>query len=224
MRPVRSTGPRAPRPRHDDFPLPFPVLAAKDGGEQAGEEEEYAVHDAEGPARLEHGARLVGGDAIGVEVGLGEDAQGERVALGRGAGAIVAADVAQGADAADEGADDAQVDEGDEVGVVARAVVGEEGEDAPDGGEDGDDEEDEDGGGREAVLLVVDVHEVGEHAEGWDLGRGEGSAPVRWRGGEGEEELGRGRRGLTRVIISMKRQKVKKSSNIMIAAVKVRPL
>lgn len=60
------------------------------------------------------------------------------------------------------------------MGVVAAAVVGEEGADGPDGSEDGDDEEDEDGGGREEVLAVVDVYEVGEHAEGWDLRGGWG--------------------------------------------------
>jgi len=114
-------------------------------------------------------SRLIDSDAIGVEIRLAEDAERERVGLGGDGGAVVVGDAAQVVDAGDEGADEAEVDEGDEVGVVAGAVVGEEGEDGPDGGEDGDDEEDEDGGWGEEVLGVVDVDEVGEHAEGGDL-------------------------------------------------------
>ena len=51
-------------------------------------------------------------------------------------------------------------------------MVGEEGCDSPGGAEHGDDEEDKDVVGGEGVGFGVDVHEVGEHAEGWDLWRG----------------------------------------------------
>lgn len=173
MRPVAPMRPGPPRrPRHHDLLLPPLVAVADHGGQQAGEEEENAIHDAKGPAGLEHGAGLVDRDAVGVDVGGAEDAEAQRVGLLVDVGAGVAADAAQVPDAGDEGAHEAQVDEGDEVRVVAAAVVGEEGEDGPDGGEDGDDEEDEDRGRRQEVLLVVDVDEVGEHAEGGDLWRG----------------------------------------------------
>jgi hypothetical protein len=171
--PVRAMRPVGPGPagrtRHDDVLLAAVVAAADHGREQAGDEEEDAVHDAEDPAGLEHGAGLVDVDAKRIHVRGAEDAEAQRVGLLVDVGARVAGDAAQVPDAGDEGADEAEVDEGDEVRVVARAVVGEEGEDGPHGRQDGDDEEDEDRGGREQVLRVVDVDEVGEHAERWDL-------------------------------------------------------
>ena len=48
-------------------------------------------------------------------------------------------------------------------------MVREEGGDGPGGGEDADDEEHEDVVWGEGVVGVVDVDEVGEHAEGGDL-------------------------------------------------------
>lgn len=51
-------------------------------------------------------------------------------------------DVAKFVDAGDEGADEAEVDEGDEDGGVAGGSAAENGEDSPGGCEDGDDEED----------------------------------------------------------------------------------
>lgn len=201
MAPVAARPPRAPG--DDDLLLPGRIPAADERGQQAGDEEEDAVHDAEDPAGLEHGAGLIDGDAVRVDVGLAEDAQGQGVGLRGDAGAVVGADAAQVVDAGDEGADVAEVDEGDEVAVGPAAVVGEEGEDGPHGGEDGDDEEHEDGGRGEQVLRVVDVHEVGEHAERWDLqGRGRVSwwsrRWLRWGCGEGEtgaegKEEGNGR-------------------------------
>jgi len=92
------------------------------------------------------------------------------------------ADAAQGPDGADEGADEGEVDEGDEEAVGARAVVREEGGDGPGAGEDGDDEEDEDGVWGEGVGGYVDVDEVGEHADCGDQGDDLEEAP------EGEED------------------------------------
>jgi len=91
-------------------------------------------------------------------------------------------DAAQGPDGADEGAHEAQVDEGDEEAVGAGAVPGEEGGDGPDAGEDRDDEEDEDGVRGEGVGAVVEGDEVGEHAYYWDQGEDLEEAP------EGEED------------------------------------
>lgn len=48
-------------------------------------------------------------------------------------------------------------------------MVDEECANGPHGAEDGDDKEDEDGGGRELVVVGIDVDEVGEHAQGGDL-------------------------------------------------------
>jgi len=61
--------------------------------------------------------------------------------------AVLVGYAAQLVDPCDQGADETEVDEGDEEGVVFRAVVGEEGADCPGGREHGDDEEDEDVGG-----------------------------------------------------------------------------
>ncbi len=76
---------------------------------------------------------------------------------------------AQLVDAGDEGADEAEVNEGDEEGVGARAVVGEQRGDGPGGAEDRDDEQDQDVVRGESVGFRVDVDEPGEHAEGGDL-------------------------------------------------------
>src|ERR1700728_2829974 len=112
-------GPRAPcAPRNDDLLL-APIMAAADKrGEQARDEKEDAIHDAKGKTRLEHGTCLVNRHAKGIDVRLAEDAEGEGIALGRDAGAGVAGDAAQVPDAGDEGADEAQVDEGDEMAIV----------------------------------------------------------------------------------------------------------
>jgi len=69
-------------------------------------------------------------------------------------------DAAEFVDACDEGADETEVDEGDEEAIGFGAVVGEEGADCPGGGEDADDEEDEDVVWCEGVVGCVDVHEV----------------------------------------------------------------
>jgi hypothetical protein len=63
-------------------------------------------------------------------------------------------------DTSDKCADEAEIDEGDEEGVGAGAVVGEECCDGPHGAEDGDDEQDEDVVGSEEVILVVNVYKV----------------------------------------------------------------
>ncbi|KFY45031.1 hypothetical protein V495_03139 [Pseudogymnoascus sp. VKM F-4514 (FW-929)] len=107
-------------------------------------EKEQAVHNRQRPTRLEHRTRLAQRDPIAAEAGTPQQRKGSR-----------------GVDAPDEGADEGEVDEGDEAGVVLGAVVGEEGADGPDDGEDDDDEEDEDGVGGEGVGGDVEVDEPG---------------------------------------------------------------
>lgn len=76
-------------------------------GEDGGEEEEDGVHDAEGEARLEQGARLVGVDADAVAVDA-EEAEVDGVGRAVGdVGAVGAGDEAEVVDAGDEGADEA---------------------------------------------------------------------------------------------------------------------
>ncbi len=86
------------------------------------------------------------------------------------AGTVFVCDAAQLVDACYQGTDEAEVDEGDEASIVSGPVVCEEGCDGPGGAEDTDDEEDEDVGWCQGVVARVDVHEVGKHAEGGDLG------------------------------------------------------
>jgi hypothetical protein len=153
----------------DDLLVGVGVTPADEEGEAGGEEEEDAVHDAEDPRGLEHGARLVGVQA-GPAVGQGaEDTEAEGAGgVVRHVGAVLVG-AAQDVDGADEGAAEAEVDEGDEDAVGARPVVGEEGVDGPGGAEHRHDEEDQDGVGREGVGHDVLIHEPGEHAEGGDL-------------------------------------------------------
>lgn len=83
-------------------------LVAVEPGQDGGHEEEDAVHDAEGPAGLEHGARLVRVDRHAVAVVLAEDAKVDVVRVAPAdAGAVGAADEAEVVDCGDEGADKA---------------------------------------------------------------------------------------------------------------------
>lgn len=132
------------------------------------DEEEDDVDDAQRPASLEHGARLVGGPVI---VGAGDGDVAETIGpVGAAAdrSAVDVADAAQVVDTGDEGAEDEDVDDTDEEGVGRGAVVGEESKDGPGEGDDGDDEEDEDGGWGEGVCVVEAIYEPGEHAHDRD--------------------------------------------------------
>lgn len=79
---------------------------AVEPGEHGGEEEEDAVHDAEGEAGLEHGARLVGVDADAVAVEGSKRPEADVVARPADVGAVRAGDEAQVVDSSDEGADE----------------------------------------------------------------------------------------------------------------------
>jgi len=146
-------------------------------------EEEDDIHDPERKTSLLHRALLIGTE-MDASYGSGpEIAKGDRVWRAGGyVGAVLVGDVAEGVDAADECADEEEIDEGNEAGVVGRAVVGEECCDGPSEGEDGDNEEDEDIVGSEGASSVVDVHKVGEHAHCWDQSYDLHEAP------EGEED------------------------------------
>lgn len=83
---------------------------AVEPGEEGGEEEEDDVHDAEGEARLEQGARLVRVDAEAVAVELAKDAKVDVVGgPGRDVRAVGPGDEAEVVDACDEGAEEACV-------------------------------------------------------------------------------------------------------------------
>lgn len=184
------------------------------------DEEEDTVHDAQGKACLEQSARLVDIDSKAVEMGGTEDAKGGVVgAAGGDVGAVGASNEAQVVDACYQGANEGKVDEGDEAGVVAAAVVAEQGEDGPCRAEDGDDEEDQDVCRSQEVVPVVAIDEVAEYAEEGNLFAQEAlrlaqlaiqrcAACVAFRAWTEK-------RGLTRVRISMKRQKAKNTANSM---------
>lgn len=129
------------------------LRAAHDKRKESRDGEQHAIHDAEGIARLQQVAGVFGpDDGVRREVDVPES-------VGGCGGAGLVADEAQLVDGADERADEAQVDEGDEVGVGARAVVREQRVDSPTGGEHGHDEQDEDIGRGEGIVLHVDVDE-----------------------------------------------------------------
>lgn len=120
------------------FPLP-----THEQQQEARNSKEDAVHDPERKARLQHRAILI---RVQAEWRISADAivvDGEReVAVVFESGAVGSGDVAQFVDAGDEGANEAEVDEGDEEGGVTGGFAAEDGGDGPGGGEDGNDEED----------------------------------------------------------------------------------
>lgn len=101
-------------------------------GQDAGNEEEHTVHNAERERRLEHRARLVD---VGVIVGHRSRAKGPEADVvgiaARDARAVGGRDEAQRVHGADEGADEEQVDHRHEGRVRRRAVVAEERVDGP---------------------------------------------------------------------------------------------
>lgn len=151
--------------------LPALLLVAMEERHHACNEEEYAVHDPKREARLQHRALLVGSKVQRVRSDTAQYAKVDLVGVARCHGrAVLVRYAAQLVYTCDQGADEAEIDEGDEAGVGFRAVVGEEGADCPGAGKDGDDEEDEDVGWCEGIVTGVDVDEVGQHAESGDLG------------------------------------------------------
>lgn len=143
----------------DDLPL---IGSAVDEQHEEGEEEEDAVHDAEGEAGLEQRAVLVDVDVEAIERHAADLAQRDIQArgLGDGAAALVG-DEAQLVHGGDQGTDEAEINQGHEERVALCAAVAEEGVDAPCCAEDRDDEQDEDECWSEDVMGSVEVDEVG---------------------------------------------------------------
>ncbi len=70
---------------------PLLGVVAVQQGKNGGEEEKHNVHDAQGKARLEHGARLVDVNSEAVEMGGTEDAEANVVGIAGGDVATVGA-------------------------------------------------------------------------------------------------------------------------------------
>lgn len=136
----------------------------QENGQDGSKEEEENIHDAKRPRGLEHGAVLVD---IGREPGAGllaivpERADLDVDGCGLEVGAAGAVDGAEFVDGSDEGADEAEVDKGDEEGGATGRAETEEGAEGPGAGEDGDDEENEDRGRRELVVGLEAIDEPG---------------------------------------------------------------
>lgn len=129
---------------HHNLPIVPPPMHEQQ--QKRGNRKEDAIHDAKCKACLQHRAVLVG---VEVKGGRGGDTgivngEGEVAVVGK-VGAVGICDVTKLVDASDEGADEAEIYEGDEHGGVAGGFTAEDGDEGPCGGEDGDDEEDTEG-------------------------------------------------------------------------------
>jgi len=132
-------------------------------------EKEDTIHNPKCKARLQHRTLFIGGEIKAVQARVSEDPKIDLVGIaGCDARAVLFCDAPELVDACDEGADETEVDEADEEGVVFGAVVGEEGCDRPGRSQHGDDEEDEDVSRCEGIIGGIDVDEVCEHAKGGD--------------------------------------------------------
>ena len=98
-----------------DHDVPIVPLPMHEQQQERGDGKEDAVHDTKSKACLEHGAILIG--------------------------AVCICDVSELVYTSDQGADEADVDEGDENGGIAGGFAAEHGSNGPGSSEDGDDEE-----------------------------------------------------------------------------------
>lgn len=144
-------------------------VAAVHKSDDSGGKEEDDVHDAKGPASLEHRAGLVVDKVVAGSNDTDIAHSDIPVLSAADAHAVCVADIAQVVDGSDEGTEEEDVDKSDKVGVGGGAVVAEEGEEGPGKSEHRDDEEDQDGVGSESVLLDETIDEPGEHAHAGDL-------------------------------------------------------
>lgn len=138
-------------------------LVAVHPGDERGEAEHEAVHDAERKARLEHVARLA---VAPVVAEAGDLVAADKVGPVFARVGVVALRQADGRDEVgrgNEGAEDQSVDEAHEQGVVRGSVVREERKHGPCQRNHRHDEHDEDRVGRECVVADKDVDEPGEH-------------------------------------------------------------
>jgi len=112
--------------------------------QQARKSKENTIHNPKRKTSLQHRTLFICCEMKGIDRYGAEDTRDLVLGVGGDVCAVLTRDAAQFVDASDEGADEAEVDEGYEQRVVFGAVVGEEGADCPGRSEDGDDEEDED--------------------------------------------------------------------------------
>jgi len=127
--------------------LPAIPSTTMEESQHARNKEENAIHNPKSKASLQHRALLIGTKMQAIHINASQDSKVDLVGIaGCDVGAVFVGYAAQFEDACDERADEAEVDEGDEEGVVFRAMVGEESADCPGGGEHGDDEQDKDVG------------------------------------------------------------------------------
>ena len=126
------------------------------------------LHDAKRKRCLEHGALPVNIQVVAIARD-GKEAQILAVlAAGGDAGAVRIRNTAEAVDAADESADEEQVDESNEFGRVSCARVQEKRAHCPRRTKYRNDEEHQDGARREKVALVEPGNEPGEHAQRGD--------------------------------------------------------
>lgn len=110
--------------------------------QQTRNKKEDTIHDTKGKTGFKHRARFINFNTHTINISVAECAKIDVVTGGAGERwTVVVGDEAELVDACDKGSYETEIDEGDEEGVGARAVVGEEGCDGPGAGEHWDDEE-----------------------------------------------------------------------------------
>lgn len=117
-------------------------VAAMHKRDDSGGEEEDDVHDAKGPASLEHRAGLVVDKVVAGSNDTDIAHRDIPVLSTANAHAVCVADIAKVVDGSDKGTEEEDVDKSDKVSVGGGAVVTEEGEEGPGKSEHRDDEED----------------------------------------------------------------------------------
>lgn len=153
-------------------PLLLGVVAVEPG-ENCGESEEDTVHDAECEAGLEHSAGFVRADLEASDMGGPEDPETDVPCGARDDVATVgASDEPQVVYSGDKGAEEAEVDQPNETRIGAAPMVAEECEQRPDEAQHRNDKEDKDVIRRQDVVGGGGVHEVAQHAHGWNLAIG----------------------------------------------------
>lgn len=128
--------------------LTFFLMSPQQECQHTGDEEKDGAHDSKRPARLEHGTVLVDvGARLSAIAALSsiipQDAEIDVDVTGREIGAIGSGNASQLVDASNEGADEGEVDQGDEGCRAPRGGEAEKRGDGPGTGENRNDEQDE---------------------------------------------------------------------------------
>jgi len=146
------------------------VMAVHEQGQKSGNEEENDVHDSESPGSLEHGALTVDVPSVRVSGDIEETKISVVGAVGVPVGAIGIGDTSELVNGSNEGADEEEIDKGNELGRVPCARIEEKGAQSPCCTKDGDDEKNQDRRRGEEVAAVVPVDEPCQHTQGWNQG------------------------------------------------------